>query len=271
MSGHPQAGIPRSEDGRRAPRAPLPRTLATPQITVQVDQSEYLSTLARDVRVGLASRPRRLPPKYFYDARGSALFQRISELPEYYLTRAEQGIIESVGGELMARLQPIDIVELGPGSARKLRLLLDADGASARVERYVPFDLDRETTEAAAERLVEDYPSLEVHGVVGDLELDLRGVPSPIGRRLVAFFGSTIGNLDAEARRELLSRVRLLLGPEDRLLLGVDLVKDVDLLEAAYDDSDGVTAEFNRKHSERDKSPPGWRFRSRRIPASGIV
>ena len=216
------------------------------QIAVHLDHDTLMSMLARDVLRGLTSRPKYLPPKYFYDARGSALFQRISGLPEYYLTRVEQGIIESVGSELVAELRPREIVELGPGTSGKVRRLLSADGASSCVVRYVPFDMDGDTVEAAAARLVDDFPYLEVHGVRGDLELHLSRVPQRIGRRLVVFFGSTIGNLDAEARHDLLVNVRRLLTRDDRLLLGVDLVKEVALLEAAYNDARGVTAEFNR-------------------------
>ena len=216
------------------------------QTTVQVDQGGFQSTLARDVRQGLTSRPKYLPSKYFYDPRGSALFERISQMPEYYLTRAEQGIIESIGGELVSKLRPREIIELGPGTSPKVRHLLNGDGASGYLTRYVPFDLDREAVGAASARLVEDFPYLEIYGVIGDLERHLSSVPGSIGRRLVVFFGSTIGNLDHGARRDLLVQVRRLLAPDDRLLLGVDLQKEVAVMEAAYNDAGGVTAEFNR-------------------------
>ena len=216
------------------------------QTAVHIYDSTLPGALARDVERGLTSRPRYLPPKYFYDATGSALFERISELPEYCLTRAERGILGSISDELMERLQPREIVELGAGTSRKVRHLLDANGASPHVSRYVPIDLDRQSMEAASTRLVQEFPDLEVQGVVGDLELHLSSVPRRTGRRLVAFFGSTIGNLGAAARRKLLVHVRRLMDRDDRLLLGVDLVKDTSLLEAAYNDAGGVTAEFNR-------------------------
>ena len=234
------------EDYLPSGRILIEKSEAAWQIAVHVNQGTLLSMLARDVQRGLSSRPKYLPPKYFYDERGSALFQRISGLPEYYLTRVEQSIIESVAGGLVAELRPEEIVELGPGTSGKVRHLLDANGASGHVVRYVPFDLDGETMEAGVARLVEDFPYLAVHGVIGDLELHLSRVPLRTGRRLVVFFGSTIGNLDAEARHDLLVHVRRLLTVDDRLLLGVDLVKEVALLEAAYNDASGVTAEFNR-------------------------
>src|SRR5262249_29902626 len=141
----------------------------------------------------------------------------------------------------------MDIVELGAGSSTKTRLLLDARNGLREPVRYVTVDVDEATVEAGAARLLADYPFLDVHAVVGDFERHLEHVPSPVGRRLVLFLGSTIGNLDPPARQQLLAQVRSLLrAPEDRFLLGLDLVKDKALLEAAYDDASGVTRAFNR-------------------------
>ena len=148
---------------------------------------------------------------------------------------------------LIGEFLPDDIVEIGSGSSEKTRRVLDAVSAGGRPVRYVPLDVDRLTLEASAARLLGDYPGLSVHAVVGDFERDLSHVPAPAGRRLAMFLGSTIGNLDAPAQRRLLADLRALLpDPGDRLLLGVDLVKDVKILEAAYDDSAGVTRDFNR-------------------------
>ena len=194
----------------------------------------------------MTGHPKSLPPKFFYDARGSALFDRITRLPEYYLSRVEQGLIESAARELMEEVRPAEVVELGPGSPVKVRSLLDVQGAPDYLARYVPFDIDEGTVRSSAHSLTESYPFLTVYGGVGDFVTDMGHVPPAIGRRLVLFLGSTIGNLDPSPRRDLLAQVRGHLAPADRLLLGVDLVKDEGVLEAAYNDAEGVTAEFNR-------------------------
>jgi L-histidine Nalpha-methyltransferase len=211
------------------------------------DEVEKRRTLEADVRRGLTSIPKSLPPKYFYDAIGSKLFQDITELPEYYLTRTETALLEELAPGLMRELAPEDIVELGAGAAVKTRRLFDARSGHGRPIRYVPIDVDEGTIETAATRLLAEYSFLNVHALVADFERHLRHVPAPIGRRLVLFLGSTIGNLDPPARHRLLTDVRALLsGTEDRFLLGLDLIKDVKVLEAAYDDASGVTREFNR-------------------------
>ena len=213
---------------------------------VLVDAAMRRAALVRDVRAGLGGRPKTLPPKYFYDARGSALFERITRLPEYYLTRAELALLDTHAAEIMARSAPRELVELGAGSATKARRLLAAASRREAVLRYVPVDIDAGAIAAAARALEGDFPDLDVHGVVGDFEQHLAHVPSPSARRLVVFFGSTIGNLDPAARRAFLRAVHRLVGPDDRFLLGLDLVKDRRTLEAAYADAAGVTAEFNR-------------------------
>ena len=203
------------------------------------------SAVYEDVRRGLSGQPKSLPPKYFYDPTGSALFERITRLPEYYLTRTEQGIIDLVAEEVMNDVRPEELIELGSGVARKVRSLLDAAPAD-RLVRYVPVDYDQAVVELAVTTLAESYPSLELHGVVGDFERHLDRLPTRAGRRLMVFFGSTIGNLEPHARSVFLREVRRQLAPGDRFLLGVDLVKDSATLEAAYNDSFGVTREFNR-------------------------
>lgn len=211
------------------------------------DEAEKRRVLEADVRRGLTSTPKSLPPKYFYDAAGSKLFEDITELPEYYLTRTETALLEELAPGLMRELAPEDIVELGAGSAAKTRRLLDARNGLRQPIRYVPIDVDELTIESAATRLLADYPFLHVRALVADFERHLLQVPAPIGRRLVLFLGSTIGNLDPPARQRLLTEVRALLpGKEDRFLVGLDLIKDVKVLEAAYDDASGVTREFNR-------------------------
>jgi L-histidine N-alpha-methyltransferase len=202
--------------------------------------------MAADVRRGLTERPRWLPPKYFYDAAGSQLFDDITRLPEYYLTRAEEALLATAAPDLMQTIRPRDIVELGSGfSAKTLRLLAARDGDPTPL-RYTPVDLDAETVAVAAHRLLRRLPWLEVHAVIGDFERHLVHVPPSRGRRLVLFLGSTIGNLGAAARQRLLVGVRDQLGPDGVFLLGVDLEKDVATLEAAYNDAAGVTAAFNR-------------------------
>jgi L-histidine N-alpha-methyltransferase len=216
---------------------------------VQIDvhlRDGTLASLADDVRSGLSRYPRELPPKYFYDARGSELFERITELPEYYPSQVEQDILDAAGPRIVERVRPGEIVELGPGSALKTRALLAPMLALGTGGRYVPVDVSESAVQDCAQRLVGEYDSLAVHGVVGDFERHLDRIPAANGRRLIAFLGGTIGNLDHPRRALLLKALRAQLGPDDRLLIGTDLVKDRERLEAAYNDSAGVTAEFNR-------------------------
>lgn len=213
---------------------------------VHVDDTALTTALAADVRRGLGGRHKWLPPRYFYDAAGSALFERITELPEYYLTRAEHALLDKYAPVILTDMQPVEIVELGAGSAAKVRRLLAALNGAGPLARYVPIDVDASMLDRAGRALLAEGGVGEVHAVVGDFERHLDRVPSPAGRRLVAFLGSTIGNLDATARHALMGNVRRLLGPGDAFLLGVDLVKAAQVLHAAYDDAAGVTAEFNR-------------------------
>jgi L-histidine N-alpha-methyltransferase len=212
---------------------------------VHVDTEALHQTLADDVRRGLGDSPKSLPPKYFYDSVGSALFERITRLPEYYLTRAEHALLDAHARDILGEARPDEIVELGAGSPAKFQRLLAAmNGARAR--RYVPIDVDGGMLAASARVLLREHPELDIHAVVGDFERHLDRVPAAMGRRLVAFLGSTIGNLEPPARARLLAGVRGLLAGGDRLLLGLDLVKDPAALHAAYADAEGVTAEFNR-------------------------
>ena len=208
------------------------------------EPSDLREQLARDARRGLSGPKKRLPPKYFYDARGSELFERITRLPEYYLTRAETAILRERSAAIMARARPDEIVEIGSGSSIKTPLLLEAMRSTTLGNRYVPIDVSEEAVRRATRTLSQTYDWIEVTGVIGDYEHPFSEIPRR-GRRLVAFLGSTIGNLELAERVPFLRRIAALLLDSDRFLLGIDLVKDVAKLEAAYNDSAGVTAEFN--------------------------
>jgi len=204
-------------------------------------------SLANDVLDGLTRPFKELPPKHFYDARGSELFERICELPEYYPTRTETAILEARAADIVAATGAGELVELGSGAADKARILLDAMAAAGTLRRYVPLDVSETVVRDAAVQLVREYSRLHVHGVVGDFQRHLHRVPPADGTpRVVALLGGTIGNFPPGTRRGLLRDIGSVLGPEDHLLLGTDLVKDPAVIEAAYDDSEGVTAEFNR-------------------------
>jgi L-histidine N-alpha-methyltransferase len=203
--------------------------------------------LADDVLDGLTRPFKELPPKHFYDARGSELFEQICELPEYYPTRTERQILSDSAAEIVERTDAGELVELGSGAADKARILLDAMAAAGTLRRYIPLDVSQQALQQAAEQLVSEYDGLQVDGVIADFERHLDSVPAHDGgTRIVALLGGTIGNFPPGTRRRLLREIGGLLGPGDRLLLGTDLVKDPAVIEAAYDDSAGVTAEFNR-------------------------
>jgi len=216
-----------------------------PAMDVHLSPDDLRSALERDVRDGLSAQHKWLPPVWFYDDRGSQLFDEITRLPEYYPTRAERGLLEAHAGQIATLAGADTLVELGAGTCDESRVLLDAMEANGRLRRYVPLDVSDGTLWAAATALADEYPGLFVHAVVGDFHLHIDRVPSE-GTRLVAFLGSTIGNLTPEQRRRFLFDLDCSLGHEDRLLLGTDLVKDRARLVAAYDDSAGVTAAFNR-------------------------
>jgi L-histidine N-alpha-methyltransferase len=204
-------------------------------------------SLANDVLDGLTKPFKELPPKHFYDARGSELFEQICELPEYYPTRTERSILESEADAIVKLTRAGELVELGSGSAEKARILLDAMSLAGTLRRYVPLDVSETVVEEAARQLIDEYDELRIHGVIGDFERHLDRVPGSDGvPRIVALLGGTIGNFPPGTRRGLLRKIAALLSDGDYLLLGTDLVKDPAVLEAAYDDRQGVTAEFNR-------------------------
>ena len=203
-------------------------------------------SLAEDVLDGLTRPFKELPPKHFYDARGAQLFDRICELPEYYPTRTERAILHACAADLVDATGLTELVELGSGTAAKTRVLLDAASEAGTLRRYVPVDVTESMVRDSARELVREYPGLSVHGVIGDFERHLDRVPGADGPRVVAFLGGTIGNFPPGSRRRFLREIARLLNPGDHLLMGTDLVKDPAVLEAAYDDAQGVTAEFNR-------------------------
>lgn len=207
--------------------------------------AEAKALMKEEVRAGLAGHPRELPSKYFYDERGVALFDEITRLPEYYLTRAEEALLARNAEEILALARPRQLVELGPGSAGKTGYLVESGMRLGALARYVPVEVSREAAEAGARRLAGRYPSLSIHALVGDFERHLDRVP-PAGPTLVAFLGSTIGNFLRPRAERLLARIGSLLGEDGFFLLGTDLVKERRVLEAAYNDARGVTAEFNR-------------------------
>ena len=203
------------------------------------------TAMLRDVACGLARPQKELLPKYFYDRRGSELFDEITRLPEYYLTRTERALLDCWSGPLMSSLRPAALVELGAGSAEKTRLLLDAMVYAGRGELYVPIDVSAEFLDDAAAELREEYPTLGVEPLVGDIAEPLAlgdDLPAPA---VIAFLGSTIGNFDPAGARRLLRNVARVMRQGDRFLLGADLRKDPRVVEAAYNDRQGVTAEFN--------------------------
>jgi L-histidine N-alpha-methyltransferase len=214
------------------------------RVDVHLTPDAIAAALAADVRAGLGAPPKELPPKWFYDDRGSELFDAITRLPEYYPTRAERAVLTARAGEIAADTSADTLVELGSGTSEKTRLLLDALTDAGTLRRFSPFDVSEATLRSAAATISDEY-GVEVHAVVGDFEHHLDRLPTG-GRRLVAFLGGTIGNLAPPSRAAFLGELAEGLGPDDAVLLGTDLVKDPARLEAAYDDSAGVTAAFNR-------------------------
>ncbi|MER6214139.1 L-histidine N(alpha)-methyltransferase [Streptomyces sp. NPDC001674] len=212
------------------------------QLTRILDEHAADRALREDVLRGMTSVPKELPPKWFYDARGSELFEEITRLPEYYPTRAEREILLERAREIAAVSGARTLVELGSGSSEKTRHLIEALPA---LETYVPVDVSESALTGAAETLLAAHPGLKVHALLADFTAPLHLPESP-GPRLVVFLGGTIGNLLPAQRAEFLASVRAMLSPGDALLLGTDLVKDESVLVAAYDDARGVTAEFDK-------------------------
>jgi L-histidine N-alpha-methyltransferase len=212
------------------------------QLTRTLPEDATGAALRADVLHGLTATPKSLPPKWFYDARGSELFEEITRLPDYYPTRAEREILDHRAAEIAAATGAHTLVELGSGSSEKTRLLLDALPAPLT---YIPVDVSESALAGAAEGLLADHPGLRVHALIADFTQVLE-LPEAPGPRLVAFLGGTIGNLLPAERAEFLTSVRKLMTPGDSLLIGTDLVKEESVLVRAYDDPTGVTAAFNK-------------------------
>ena len=218
----------------------------TPPYTVRRSRQQ----MVRDVRQGLTKKPKQLSPKYFYDERGSELFEEITQLPEYYLTRAERLLLEQRIGEIVADVKPCSLVELGAGSASKTRIILDEMRVSGCAECYVPVDVSRDFLEATALQLRADYPDVDIKPVVSDITEHFT-LPRLVNPTLIAFLGSTIGNFPRQQAIGLLSHITSQMGDNDRFLLGADLIKDAAVINSAYNDSRGVTAAFNLNILER--------------------
>lgn len=223
-------------------------------VDVHLQPHDLATALRYDAATGLTSTPKVLPPKWFYDDRGSELFELITQQPEYYPTRREREVLEREAATIAAASGATTLVELGSGTSEKTLALLDAFTDTGQLRRFVPFDVSEGFLRESAATIAERYPGLEVRGIVGDFERHLHAIPGPdaadIGsggdHRLVAFLGGTIGNLRPARRVAFLADLAATLDPGDTLLLGTDLVKDPARLVAAYDDAAGLTAEFNR-------------------------
>jgi L-histidine Nalpha-methyltransferase len=221
--------------------------MTAPVLEIHLSDSDAADALHHDVRLGLSADPKWLPPKWFYDTRGSELFEQITTLPEYYPTRTERELLGRSVGEIAARAAVDTLVELGSGSSEKTRLLLDALTANGSLQRFVPLDVSESALRSAITAVAREYRGLAVHGVVGDFTQHLELLPAGQGeRRLVAFLGGTIGNLLPDERAGFFTALRTALDPGELLLLGAGLITDPAVMVPAYDDAAGVTAEFNR-------------------------
>ena len=240
-------GIGQDLPGTRVPdgREPAPSGLDVEILLTEVDRVRLLRAEARR---GLTATPKQLPPKWFYDERGSRLFEAITREPEYYLTRREREILGAHAADIARTTRAETLVELGSGSSEKTRLLLDTLRAEGSLRRFMPFDVCLPAVADAAASLRRDYPGLDIKAVVGDFNEHVRFLPrTPAGgSRLVAFLGSTIGNFDEGERARFFAALRVVLRPGDWFLLGADLVKSKRRLDAAYNDAAGVTVEFNK-------------------------
>lgn len=214
------------------------------RVEVHLGPDEITDALRRDVRAGLTTSPKTLPPKWFYDDVGCELFDKITRLPEYYPTEREREILTSEAAAIAAGSRADTLVELGSGTSDKTRTLLDAMAATGQLVRFIPFEISEPTLRSACDEIASEYPHIQIHGVVGDFDHHLEQIPTE-GTRMVAFLGGTIGNFAPAERAAFLGDLAGNLRPGESLLLGTDLVKDVGRLETAYDDPAGVTAAFN--------------------------
>jgi L-histidine Nalpha-methyltransferase len=218
---------------------------STVQVDVHLGPDDLTEALRQEALAGLTATPKVLSPTWLYDERGCELFEDITRLEEYYPFRRERSILQARAATIAAVTGADTLVELGSGTSEKTRLLLAALAGAGTLERFVPFDVSEPTLRSAAEAITGEHPGIAVHAVVGDFERHLHRIPGG-GRRLIAFLGGTIGNLEPDLRAQFLAEVAERMGPDDAFLLGTDLVKDTDRLVRAYDDADGVTAAFNK-------------------------
>lgn len=218
--------------------------MTEPTIEIHLAPEDLDESLRVDARLGLTAVPKSLPPKWFYDARGSELFEEITRLPEYYPTRTERELLRASAEHVAEATSAQILVELGSGSSEKTKLLLDAMAAHGSLERYVPQDVSVAALDSSVHDLASRYPGLVVHGIVSDFTDTLHNLPRG-GRRMIAFLGGTLGNLVPDERAEFLSSVSEVLEDGEQLLLGVGLVTDPEVMVPAYDDAAGVTAQFN--------------------------
>lgn len=221
--------------------------MTAPVLEIYLSEADAAEALRHDVRVGLSADPKWLPPRWFYDARGSELFEQITTLPEYYPTRTERELLRRNGTQIASQAAVDTLVELGSGSSEKTRFLLDAFTVTGSLQRFVPLDVSESALRAAMAAVAQEYPKLAVHGVVGDFTQHLELLPAARnGRRLVAFLGGTIGNLVPDERAAFFATLHGALNPGELLLLGAGLLTDPAVMVPAYADAAGVTAEFNR-------------------------
>ena len=220
-------------------------TLKSPESCIRIEPYKQLPDTFEDVLTGLLEPPRQVSPKYFYDDHGSLLFDRICKTDEYYLTRTEEALLTTHSTDIITQTMPDQILELGSGVSHKIRLLLDACEKFSHSCEYAPFDVCEEIVVLATRKLSVDYHWLDINPMVGDYHAGLGNLPKTDGVRLVAFLGSTIGNFTTEERDEFIQEIKLCLQPGDYFLIGADRVKDAAILNAAYNDADGITAEFN--------------------------
>ncbi len=229
---------PRPSVGK-PPRLTLDDLISTANTTTAINSGD-------DLRQGLTRQPKTIPPHYFYDEIGSQLFEQICDLPEYYLTRTETAIFQTYADELAAITGPCEIIELGSGSSTKTRILLDAYQRQGQGLHYCPIDVSASILELSARQLLQDYADLSIHGLISTYDLALANLkPNPSRHRLISFIGSSLGNFSPAACRAFLDRLSQALQPDEFFLLGIDLRKPQGILEAAYDDAQGVTAAFN--------------------------
>ena len=256
-------------------------TSDSPPVTVTrlAPPADFHALIAADVRSGLTAAKKSLPSKYFYDGHGSKLFEAITELDEYYLTRVETGLLQAQADRIFSTTEATTIVELGSGSSEKTRILIAAMERVTGGTHYMPVDISEDAVAWAAEALRGDFPALSIDGMVGDFMEELHLIP-PGDCRLISFLGSTLGNFTIAEQSSFLAEVRLSMAPDDHFLIGLDLVKSPDILIPAYDDAAGVTAQFNRNvlrvinaNLDADFDPDGfdhivrWNEEHRRIEA----